>query len=186
MSGFINGILNSQINSGSNYVVGSDSLLYTYQQIQDAVDAAVADGASGSNWKNVFVTPKSVNYSGTITLHDGINLIGVADTGSTNCNITFGGITGTSGTAIELSGSSSALLAMTITQGANNFASALIGSGSTLSAFYCPFIATGAAPNCIDQRGAGDAGTFSRGACFALGNVTTINGTLTALSATTI
>lgn len=57
------------------YIVGSDTHSQ-YSTIASAVAQAVADGASSSNPKNIYIKPESGGYTENVTLSDGINLIG--------------------------------------------------------------------------------------------------------------
>lgn len=59
----------------SPYIVGSD-VHSEYTTISSAITAAIADGASETNPKNIYIKPKNGGYTENLTLVDGINLVG--------------------------------------------------------------------------------------------------------------
>lgn len=61
------------------YIVGSD-IHSQYATISAAIAQAVADGASNTNQKNIYVKPGT--YNENLTLSDGINVIGIDEIGS--------------------------------------------------------------------------------------------------------
>lgn len=69
------GLSGSGYYSLSPYIVGTDGNSQ-YPTISEAIAAAISDGASSSNPKNIYIKPKSSGYTENITLADGINLIG--------------------------------------------------------------------------------------------------------------
>lgn len=326
--GFQNGLLYAPAQTLSPYVVGSDTQLYAYQNIQAAIDDAVLDGASSANVKNVYVAPKSGAYAEAISMKDGINLIGLAASnaindivieppggndavtlpstgtmamqnllirgvsgqdcitmpsptgqiflhmdncqadgitnsanrgifldnqstgnpitclayrcdfkggtvdaeiaegvnfnalgysnfnggvksltmtddaavtlqdssctqhitcvGTSNLTMLFGGLnTGSANASLTCTGSSQAVLAMVQIQPLAGQSAIKIGAGATVNALYVPMIVSGAT-HAVDENAPADAGAFNRGACFALGPVSSVNGTLTSTSFTAI
>jgi hypothetical protein len=60
------------------YIVGTD-VHSGFATIASAIAQAVADGATSTNPKNIYIKPKSGGYTENLTLSDGINLIGFGD-----------------------------------------------------------------------------------------------------------
>lgn len=67
----------------SPYIVGSD-IHSQFATIGAAITQAIADGASATNQKNIYIKPGT--YNENITLSDGINLIGFSGQGSLGSN----------------------------------------------------------------------------------------------------
>lgn len=70
------------------YMVGADANSQ-YVTIQSAITQAIADGASFSNPKNIYIKPKSAGYTENPVVADGINLIGFGTQTTIHGKITF-------------------------------------------------------------------------------------------------
>lgn len=62
----------------SPFIVGPD-IHSGYATIGAAIAAAVADGASSTNPKNIYIKPQNGGYTEDLTLSDGINLVGFGE-----------------------------------------------------------------------------------------------------------
>lgn len=65
------------------YIVGTD-IHSKYPTIQAAITDAILDGASAANPANIYVKPTGNPYVENITLADGINIMGLSNTGLTD------------------------------------------------------------------------------------------------------
>jgi len=70
------------------YIVGSDTTLYQYQLIKDAIDQAVIDGASAATPKLILISPGT--YTENINIYDGIIVSGMNGSRYTHTSIIVG------------------------------------------------------------------------------------------------
>lgn len=164
----------------STYLVSNTASDGYFTTISEAITAAVADGASYSNQKNIYVKPSSTPYA-AFTLADGINIIGgdlsspfyqsvvnnsVQITGpitlsSGNCKILNVTINANNANAINFSGGTLNLYGVTFNLSGISVAIAMTSASSkTLDALDCSFGGSGSGTSSLFS-GDGAAATIS-------------------------
>lgn len=178
------------------YIVGSD-IHSGFATIASAIAQAVADGASSTNPKNIYIKPKSGGYTENLTIQDGIHLIGFGSssfiapsttqiigkitmtaTGKASIN---GLVLTTNGDyVVEVTGANiiSVILFNCMINATNNNAIHLTNANSTINLFHCHGLITGAIAYFVSTGGAINAyycllaGANATASTFADGNFT--------------